>query len=222
MLQELSEKKARIRIAKRIAADLEDGSLVNLGIGIPQLIPDFMPKGVDIYLQTENGTIYAGPAKDPNDLRIIDAGGAPISVLLGGSFVSSEASFGMLRGGHIDATVLGALQVDSKGSLANWSIPNVCTPGMGGAMDIVAGAKKVYIATRHFNKNGDSKLLEKCTMPLTGYGVVDIIVTEYCLIRNIKGKMILEEIAEGVDLDELQSKTEMKMEVSPNLKIMSF
>ncbi|NLV81564.1 MAG: 3-oxoacid CoA-transferase subunit B [Synergistaceae bacterium] len=222
MLLELSEKKARKRIAQRIAADLEDGALVNLGIGIPQLVPNFLPKGINIYLQTENGTIHAGPAKDPDDLRIIDAGGSPISVLPGGSFVASDASFGILRGGHIDATVLGALQVDADGSLANWTIPNVCTPGMGGAMDIVAGAKKVYIATRHFDKNGCSKLLQKCTMPLTGYGVVDVIVTEYCLIRNIKGKMVLEEIADGVDLNEMRSKTGMQMKISRNLKIMNF
>ena len=221
MLPELNEKEARERIAGRIAADLEDGALVNLGIGIPQLIPNFMPKGVNIFLQTENGTIYAGPAKDPKDLRIIDAGGAPISVLPGGSFVSSDVSFGILRGGHIDATVLGALQVDGEGSLANWTIPNVRTPGMGGAMDIVAGAKKVYVATRHFEKNGVSKLMKKCTLPLTGHGVVDVIVTEYCLERNIKGRMILEETAEGVDPAELQRKTEMQMEISPDLKTMT-
>lgn len=221
MLPELNEKEARERIAGRIAADLEDGALVNLGIGIPQLIPNFMPEGVNIFLQTENGTIYAGPAKDPNDLRIIDAGGAPISVLPGGSFVSSDVSFGILRGGHIDATVLGALQADEEGSLANWTIPSVRTPGMGGAMDIVAGAKRVYVATRHFEKNGTSKLMKKCTLPLTGHGVVDVIVTEYCLVRNIKGRMVLEEIAEGVDPAELQRKTEMRMEISPYLKTMT-
>ncbi len=165
---------------------------------------------------------FAGPAKDPNDLRIIDAGGAPISVLPGGSFIASDVSFGILRGGHIDATVLGALQVDAEGCLANWTIPNVRTPGMGGAMDIVAGAKKVYIATRHFEKNGGSKLLEKCTLPLTGCGVVDVIVTEYCLIRKINGSMILEEMADGVDIQELQSETEMQMEISPNLKTMKY
>ena len=180
-----------------------------------------MPEGVNIFLQTENGTIYAGPAKDPNDLRIIDAGGAPISVLPGGSFVSSDASFGILRGGHIDATVLGALQVDEEGSLANWTIPNVRTPGMGGAMDIVAGAKRVYVATRHFEKNGTSKLMKKCSLPLTGHGVVDVIVTEYCLVRNIKGRMILEEIAEGVDPAELQNRTEMRMDISHDLKTMT-
>ena len=221
MLPELNEKEARERIAGRIAADLEDGALVNLGIGIPQLIPNFMPEGVNIFLQTENGTIYAGRAKDPNDLRIIDAGGAPISVLPGGSFVSSDVSFGILRGGHIDATVLGALQADEEGSLANWTIPNVRTPGMGGAMDIVAGAKRVYVATRHFEKNGTSKLMKKCTLPLTGHGVVDVIVTEYCLIRNINGRMVLEEIAEGVDPAELQRRTEMRMEISPYLKTMT-
>lgn len=220
MLPELNEKEARERIPGRIAADLEDGALVNLGIGIPQLIPNFMPEGVNIYLQTENGTIFAGPAIDPCDLRIIDAGGAAISVLPGGSFVASDVSFGILRGGHIDATVLGALQVDEEGSLANWTIPGIRTPGMGGAMDIVVGAKKVYVATRHFEKNGGSKLLDKCTLPLTGYGVVSVIVTEYCLIRRKDGRMILEEIAEGIDLDELLRRTPMSLEVSPGLKVM--
>ncbi len=217
MLPELSERDSRERIAKRIAAELEDGSLINLGIGIPQLIPNFIPEGVRIILQTENGTVMAGPATDKNDLRIIDAGGAPISVLPGGAFVSSDLSFTIMRGGHVDATVLGALEVDEEGSLANWMIPQVRIPGMGGAMDIVTGAKKVYIATRHFNKNGTCKLVKKCSLPLTGHGVVDVIVTEYCVIRNIYGHMVMTEIAEDVQEEELLEKTTMYLDVSSRL-----
>ena len=217
MLPELNEHDARERIARRIAAELEDGALVNLGIGIPQLIPNFIPDGVRLILQTENGAILAGPAEDKNDLRVIDAGGAPISVLPGGAFISSDLSFAIMRGGHVDATVLGALEVDQEGSLANWMIPQVRIPGMGGAMDIVTGAKKVYIATRHFNKDGTCKLVKKCTLPLTGHGVVDVIVTEYCLIRNIYGHMIITEIAENVNVEELLNKTPMGLDVSSQI-----
>ena len=183
MLPELNEREARARIAKRVASELEDGALVNLGIGIPQLVPDYMPKGVRLILQTENGVINAGASADRYDLRVIDAGGTPVSVLPGGALISSELSFAIMRGGHIDVTVLGALEVDREGSLANWMIPQVRVPGMGGAMDIVTGAKKVYVATRHFDKEGRSKLVQKCSLPLTGRGVVDVIVTEYCVVH---------------------------------------
>ena len=175
MLPELSENEARARIARRIAAELEDGALVNLGIGIPQLVPDYVPKNVRLILQTENGVINAGPGRDKDDLRVIDAGGTPVSVLPGGALISSELSFAIMRGGHIDVTILGALEVDREGSLANWMIPQVRVPGMGGAMDIVAGAKKVYVATRHFDRDGRSKLVQKCSLPLTGHGVVDVL-----------------------------------------------
>jgi len=222
MLPELSENDARTRIAKRIADELEDGALVNLGIGIPQLIPDFISGGRRIILQTENGVISAGPAKDRNDLRIIDAGGSPISVLPGGAFISSDLSFAIMRGGHVDATVLGALEVDQEGSLANWMIPNVRIPGMGGAMDIVTGAKKVYIATRHFSKNGSCKLVRKCTLPLTGRGVVDVIVTEYCVIRNDSGRMTITETAENVDVEDLLKSTPMELDVSKKICRMKF
>lgn len=222
MLPELSEAKARERIARRIAAELEDGAIVNLGIGIPQLIPDYVPRDVRIILQTENGIILAGPAKDKNDLRVIDAGGKPISVLPGGCFISSDTSFAIMRGGHVDATVLGALQVDQEGSLANWMIPQVRVPGMGGAMDIVTGAKKVYIATRHFDKDGGCKLVKKCTLPLTGRGCVDMIVTEYCVIENTYGHMVVNEIADGVSFEELRLNTIMEIEAGPKMKRMGF
>ncbi len=218
MLPELKEQEARERIASIIASELEDGSLVNLGIGIPQLVPNFVPQNVKLILQTENGVIMAGKAKDMNDLRIIDAGGTPVSVLPGGAIVSSELSFAIMRGGHVDVTVLGALEVDQEGSLANWMIPKVRVPGMGGAMDIVTGAKKVYIAARHFNKDGSCKLVKKCTLPLTGYGVVDVIVTEYCVIRNIYGRMVMTAIAKDISIGDLLDRTPMEISVSAQIK----
>ena len=218
MLPELKEQEARERIASIIASELEDGSLVNLGIGIPQLVPNFVPQNVKLILQTENGVIMAGKAKDMNDLRIIDAGGTPVSVLPGGAIVSSELSFAIMRGGHVDVTVLGALEVDQEGSLANWMIPKVRVPGMGGAMDIVTGAKKVYIAARHFNKDGSCKRVKKCTLPLTGYGVVDVIVTEYCVIRNIYGRMVMTAIAKDISIGDLLDRTPMEISVSAQIK----
>lgn len=217
MLPELSENEARVRIARKIASELKDGALVNLGIGIPQLVPDYLPEGVRVVLQTENGVINAGPSADKRDLRVIDAGGAPVSVLPGGALISSELSFAIMRGGHIDATVLGALEVDREGNLANWMIPQVRVPGMGGAMDIVVGAKRVYVATRHFDKQGRSKLVEKCSLPLTGRGVVDVIVTEYCVVRNIYGRMVMTEISSDTSLQRLLDMTEMRLDVSADL-----
>lgn len=217
MLPELSENEARVRIARKIASELKDGALVNLGIGIPQLVPDYLPEGVRVVLQTENGVINAGPSADKRDLRVIDAGGAPVSVLPGGALISSELSFAIMRGGHIDATVLGALEVDREGNLANWMIPQVRVPGMGGAMDIVVGAKRVYVATRHFDKQGRSKLVEKCSLPLTGCGVVDVIVTEYCVVRNIYGRMVMTEISSDTSLQRLLDMTEMRLDVSADL-----
>ena len=218
MLPELSEGQARERIARKIAQGIADGSLVNLGIGIPQLVPDYVPDGVRIILQTENGVINAGPNPNKDDLRIIDAGGAPVSVLPGGALLPADLSFAIMRGGHIDLTILGALEVDSEGNLANWMIPQVRVPGMGGAMDIVTGAKKVCIATRHFDKKGRCKLVNKCTLPLTGHGAVDMIVTEYCVIENIYGHMVLSEIACDCIVSELLEKTEMHLDVSASLK----
>ncbi len=222
MLPELNEKEARARIARRIAAELEDGALDNLGIGLPQLERDYVPESGRLIVQPENGVINAGASADKRDLRVIDAGGAPVSVLPGGALVSSELSFAIMRGGHIDVTILGALEVDREGSLANWMIPQVRVPGMGGAMDIVAGAKKVYAATRHFDKEGRSKLVQKCSLPLTGRGVVDVIVTEYCVVRNIYGRMVMTELACDTSLQALLDRTEMQIDVSSGLKRSSF
>ena len=222
MLPELSEERARGRIARRAAAELRDGDLVNLGIGIPQLVPRYVPDGVRIILQTENGVINAGPSDDARDLRTIDAGGAPLSVLPGGALVSSELSFAIMRGGHIDVTILGALEVDGEGNLANWMIPKVRVPGMGGAMDIVAGARRVFIATRHFDRDGRSKLVERCSLPLTGRGSVDMIITEYCVVECLYGHMALTEIADDVSIQELLDRTEMRLVVSSRLRRSNF
>lgn len=217
MLPELSEDEAKVRIARKIASELKDGELVNLGIGIPQLVPKYLPEGVHLILQTENGAINAGATEEKRDLRTIDAGGAPITILPGGALVSSELSFAIMRGGHVDATVLGALEVDAEGSLASWMIPQVRVPGMGGAMDIATGSKMVYVATRHFDKRGKSKLVQKCTLPLTGHCVVDVVVTEYCVLRNSYGRMVMTALAEDAPLRELLDRTEMKIYVSSQL-----
>ena len=158
MLPELSEEQVRHRIARRIALDLEDGSFVNLGIGIPTLVSDYLPEGMTLLLQTENGAVGAGPKPEVDDWRFIGAGGRYMTLIPGASCVASNINFGMIRGGHLDATVLGALEVDQEGNLANWWIPGKMVPGMGGAMDLVCGAKKVYVATSHTDKKGKPKL----------------------------------------------------------------
>lgn len=220
MLPELDEKVVRERIAKRIALDFDNGAVVNLGIGIPTLVSDFIPHSVRVIMQTENGVVGAGPAPEEHDLRFIGAGGRGLSLIPGSSIVSSDMSFGLIRGGHLDATVLGALEVDEEGNLANWWIPGKLIPGMGGAMDLVSGARAVYVATTHFDKKGQSKLVKKCALPLTGAGVVSTIVTEYCVVRKRDGHMVLTEIAPNVDVNELLEKTAMSFEVSSDLCLM--
>ena len=220
MLPELSEEVIRHRIAKRIALDFEDGSVVNLGIGIPTLVSDYIPEGISVIMQTENGVVGAGPKPDVDNLCFIGAGGRCLSLLPGSSLVASDASFGLIRGGHLDATVLGALEVDSEANLANWMVPGKMVPGMGGAMDLVTGAKKVYVATTHCDKKGRPKLVKKCTLPLTGKNVVSVVVTEFCLIRKQEGRMVLCELAPEVTLEELQANTTMDFDVSPDLAIM--
>lgn len=220
MLPELDEEIIRHRIAKRIAMDLDDGAVVNLGIGIPTLVSDYVPEGKTVVLQTENGVVGAGPKPEVDDLRFIGAGGRCLSLIPGSSIVASDMSFGLIRGGHLDATVLGALEVDGRGDLANWMIPGKMVPGMGGAMDLVTGAKNVYVATTHCDKKGRPKLVEKCTLPLTGKGVVSVIVTEFCVMRKIDGKMTLCEIAPEVSEEEIQANTTMEYVVSPDLCLM--
>jgi len=217
MLPALDEEVIRHRIAKRIALDFEDGAVVNLGIGIPTLVSDYLPEDVHVLLQTENGVVGAGPKPEKEDLRFIGAGGRCVSLLPGSSLVASDMSFGLIRGGHLDATVLGALEVDSSGNLANWMIPGKMVPGMGGAMDLVTGARAVYVATTHCDKKGRPKLVKECTLPLTGEKVVSVVVTEFCLMRKVDGKMVLCEIAPEVTEEELRANTTMEYDVSPDL-----
>lgn len=217
MLPELDEQVIRERIAGRIAQEFSEGEVVNLGIGIPTLVSDYIPQGVNIIFQAENGAIGVGPPPAVPDLKCIGAGGRIISLLPGGSFFASDTSFGLIRGGHVDATVLGALEVDESGDLANWMVPGKSVPGMGGAMDLVVGAKRVYIATTHVTKKGEPKILKKCRLPLTAVGVVHMIVTEFAVFEMINGKLTLKEIAPEVTLDQIKESTEADFAVAEPL-----
>lgn len=217
MLSELDKETVRHRIAKRIALDFDSGSVVNLGIGIPTLVSDYIPEDVNVVFQTENGVVGAGPKPQEDDLRFIGAGGRCLSLVRGASIIASDFSFGLIRGGHLDATVLGALQVDEEGNLANWWVPGKLVPGMGGAMDLVTGARRVIIATTHLTKNGDPKILDKCTLPLTGVQVVDTLVTEFCLMRLLDGRLTLCELAPGVTVEDIRQTTTADFAVSRKL-----
>ena len=213
MLPELDADLARTRIVKRIALEFEDGDVVNLGIGIPTLVSDYIPDNVHVILQAENGAIGVGPAPAVPDLSRIGAGGRPITLLPGGSFFASDTSFGLIRGGHVDATVLGALEVGENGDLANWTVPGKSLPGMGGAMDLCVGAKSVYIAMAHTTKEGAPRIRRKCTLPLTAVGVVNMIVTEFAVFRFIDGRLTLVEIAPDVTLEQIREHTEANFAV---------
>jgi 3-oxoacid CoA-transferase B subunit len=196
-------------IAKRVAKELKDGDVVNLGIGLPTMVGNYIPSGVHIYLQSENGLIGLGPAPLENEIDpdITNAGGQPVTLLPGGMYFDSATSFGIIRGGHVDVTVLGSLQVDETGSLANWIIPGKMVPGMGGAMDLVTGAKKVIIAMTHTNK-GKPKILKKCTLPLTAKNQVNLIVTEMGVIEVRENGLYLLEYNPEFTIDEIISSTE--------------
>ena len=216
----MDSKNAKEMIARRIAKELKDGDVVNLGIGLPTMVANYIPEDISVTLQSENGFVGLGTApKDGEvDKDIVNAGGQPVTINQGAAFFDSATSFGIIRGGHVDATVLGALEVDQQGNLANFMVPGKMVPGMGGAMDLVSGAKKVIIAMLHTAK-GAPKILKQCQLPLTAAGKVNLIVTELGVMEVTPNGLVLQEIAPGVDLEEILRGTEADLIISDNLKV---
>jgi 3-oxoacid CoA-transferase subunit B len=214
----------REQIAQRIAQEIKDGQYINLGIGIPTLVANYVPQGVEVMFQSENGLLGMGefPTEEEVDADLINAGKQTVTAVTGAAYFSSAESFAMIRGGHVDLTVLGAFEVDQEGSIASWMIPGKLVKGMGGAMDLVAGAQNIIVAMAHANKKGESKILKKCQLPLTGYQCIKRVVTNLAFLEIKDGKVYLRERAPGVSVEEIQKLTEAELVIEgdiPEMKL---
>ncbi|MCD1127185.1 CoA transferase subunit B [Jinshanibacter sp. LJY008] len=210
---------AKELIARRVALELHDGDIVNLGIGLPTQVVNYLPQDIHITLQSENGFLGLGPVTEAHP-NLVNAGGQPCGILPGAAMFDSAFSFALIRGGHVDASVLGGLQVDQHANLANWMVPGKMIPGMGGAMDLVTGARRVIIAMEHCAKDGSSKILKQCTLPLTAKNKVSMIVTEMGVFEFEKGQLILKEHAPGVTLEAIKAATDAEFSVAADFKVM--
>ena len=215
---------SREQIAQRIAQEIKDGQYINLGIGIPTLVANYVPEGMEVMFQSENGLLGMGafPTEETIDADLINAGKQTVTAITGAAYFSSADSFAMIRGGHVDLTVLGAFEVDQEGSIASWMIPGKLIKGMGGAMDLVAGAKNIIVAMAHSNKKGESKILKSCTLPLTGANCIKKVVTDLAYLEIRDGKVHLIERAPGVSVEEIRSLTEADLVVEGDIPEMKF